>query len=425
MDEALLKIQRMDQKKVNKHQVIFVETQGRILDDLRSSLAGIYPEWHILLVADASAALELVLQRSVSVVLASFGSDMSGCEDFFRSIKDAAPEVIRTGLLPDPNQVTAEGTLEYAHECIASHCGVDQIEALITRGLSVWERTRENPRLAALMSDLHTLPTPPALYFDIRDELESPNGSARSVSLIIARDPAITAKLLKVANSGFYGTPRTISDLNEAIMLLGMEMVLALVLTAYLFDQLPLPGVNLDVLWMHSFAVASLAKEIAREEGGNRSMISTCGIAGLLHDIGQLIFLTNASESYYPMVRRSGGDERMLMQMEIEQYGVSHPELGAHILSLWGLPEKVVQAVAYHHGGNIADAPLPSKAVCIAEWLLQGHNLEEEQDLTGTCLEEHISAGSDPVQEWRKILDRLVEQNLIEKPHNPAEDLFG
>lgn len=391
-------------------------------------MAGAHPDWRILLLVDASAALELVAQRSVSIVLANFGQDRSGCEDFFRAIKDVSPEVIRMGLLPDKQQEVVESSLEYAHECIASHCDAEHVEAMITRGLHVWERTSKNPSLAALLSDLHTLPTPPALYFDIRDELESPTGSARSAARIIARDLAITAKLLKVANSGFYATPRTISDLYQTITLLGMDMVLALVLASHLFDQLPLPGMNLDVLWAHSIAVATLAKEIAIEEGGNRSMVSTCGIAGLLHDLGELIFLANSSESYFAMLRRSGGDERVLLQMEIEQFGVGHPELGALILSLWGLPEAVVQAIAYHHGGSgqsFVDAPLPSKAVCIAEWLLQTHNLGDEPDLTGTCLEGHLSLGSDSVDGWRQILDRLVEQNLIQQPHNPAVELFG
>lgn len=412
---------------MNKHQVIFVETQGQKLDSLKTSLVRAHPEWRILLVLDATAALELVAQRSVSIVLANFGCDRNGCEDFFRAIKSSAPEVIRMGLLPDQHKETVGNSLEYAHECIASHCDNEQLAAMIARGLSVWERTKKNPNLVALMSDLHTLPTPPALYFDIRDELESPTGSARSVAQIIARDPAITARLLKVANSGFYATPRSISDLYEAITLLGMDVVLALVLAAHLFDQLPPPGLNLDAMWVHSIAVATLAKAIAMEEGGNRLVASTSGIAGLLHDLGELIFLANTWESYYAMVRRSGGDEQLLLQMELEQFSVGHPELGAHILSLWGLPEEVVQAVAYHHGSSsksFQDVPLPSKAVYIAEWLLQAHNLEEALESTDTCLEDRLPGDWDSLQRWKKILERLVEQGLIQQPYNSTHDLF-
>jgi putative nucleotidyltransferase with HDIG domain len=413
---------------LNKQQVLFVETHGQILDGLRSRLAGAHPDWHILLVVDASAALELVRQRSISIVLANFGHDRSACEDFFRNIKDDAPEVIRMGLLDARYKETLGHSLEYVHECIASHCDPEQVEVVIGRGLSVWERTRKNPNLAALMSNLHTLPTPPALYLDIRDELDSPHSNAHSVAQIIARDPAITAKLLQVANSGFYATPRPISDLYETIILLGMDMVLVLVMSAHLFDQLPLPGLNLDFLWVHSIAVATLAKEIAIKEGGTRSTASACEIAGLLHDLGELIFFTNVPESYYAMVRRSGGDERVLLEMELEQFGVGHPELGAHILSLWGLPEDVVQAIAYHHGGNsqsFMDAPLPSKAVCIAESLLQSYNMEDELVLKRTCLEDYSSLDEEVFQGWKNILDRFIEQGLIHRPCDLANKLFG
>ncbi len=412
---------------MKKHQVIFVETQGRILEGLRTKLASAHPEWRILLSVDSAAALELILQRSVSIVLANFGDDRCGCEDFFRTIKNNTPEVIRMGLLHDIHKEALANSLEYAHECIAAHCDPKQFEAVISRGLSVWERTRKNPRLAALISDLHTLPTTPALYFDIRDELESPNGTAQSVAQIIARDPAIAAKLLKVANSGFYAMPRTISDLYETINLLGMDMVLAIVLSAHLYDQLPLPGLNLDVLWVHSIAVATLAKKIALEEGGDRAMASTCGIAGLLHDLGTLMFLANVPQSYYSMVRRSGGDERVLLEMELEQFGVGHPELGAHILSLWGLPEDVVQAVAYHHvedRQSFMDATLPIKAVCIAEWLLQVRNVGDEMVAEGNFFEDRSLIDEASVQRWKYILDSVVEQGLIHQPYNIADKLL-
>jgi putative nucleotidyltransferase with HDIG domain len=407
--------------------MLFVETQGQTLAGLRSSLNVSRPDWNILQVMDKDAALELVSQRSIGIVFANFGLDIAACEDFFRTLKDQVPEVIRMGLLPDRNKDTVIKSLAFAHECVATDCDSAGVEVVIDRGLSVWERTRKNPRLAALMADLHTLPTPPALYFDIREELESPNGSVHSVARIIAHDPAITAKLLKLANSGFYASPRSISDLHEAVSLLGMDMVLAVVLAAYLFDQLPLPGVNLDVLWKHSVAVASLAKEIACEAGGNRTVASTCGIAGLLHDLGQLIFLANAAQTYYGMVRRSGGNERMLLQMEVEEYGVGHPELAGHILSLWGLPDEVVEAIANHHGGNplpFDKTPIASRSVCIAEWLLQIHNLEDELNFTGSCLESH-PALAESIGDWQRILDRLVEQGLVQQPHNPADHLFS
>ena len=406
---------------------MFVETQGQVLNRVKTSLMGTHADWQILSMADAAAALDLITRRKVGIVLANFGMDNTGCEEFFRSLRKKAPEVIRIGLLPDQAKTNVAKSLEYAHECVAAHCDISQMEILIARSLYVWEKARRNPRLAELMSNLHTIPTPPAIYFEIRDALESPMGTAHSVAEIIAKDPAITAKLLKVANSGFYASPRTIADLDNAITLLGMDLVLALVLSAHLYNQLPIPGLKLDELWKHSIAVATLAKEIASHARGSRASISSCAISGLLHDLGQLVFLANMPDTYYSLIRNASGSETKLLEMELEEFGIGHPEVGALILSLWDLPEEVVQAIASHHTTDfhsISDASLTTKAVCVAENMLQGHNLQQGTELTDTEGQADILSMFDGLVQWKPLMDKLVEQGLIDPSRDPVETLI-
>ena len=401
---------------MDRQQVMFVETQGQVLNRLKSSLMGAHADWQILFMADASAALDLISRRKVGIVLANFGMDNAGCEEFFKSLRKKAPEVIRIGLMPDQAKTDVAKSLEYAHECIAAHCDRSQIKDLIARSFYVWEKARRNPRLAELMSNLHTIPTPPAIYFEIRDELESPRATAHSVAEIIAKDPAITAKLLKVANSGFYASPRTIVDLDDAISLLGMDLVLALVLSAHLYNQLPIPGLKLDELWKHSIAAATLAKEIASHAQGSRAIISSCAISGLLHDLGQLVFLANMPDTYYSLIRDARGNENKLLEMELEEFGIGHPEIGALILSLWDLPEEVVQAIANHHTKDfqfLSDASLTIKAVCVAESMLQGHNLQEGTELADTEGQADTLSMFDGLVQWKPLMEKLVEQGLI------------
>jgi putative nucleotidyltransferase with HDIG domain len=407
---------------------MFVETQGQVLNPLKASLLGTHADWQILFMADAAAALDLISQRKVGIVLANFGMDHAGCEEFFSSLRKMAPEVIRISLLPEQAKDNVAKSLEYAHECIAAHCDMSRMEIVIARSLNVWEKARRNPRLAELMSNLHTIPTPPALYFDIRDELESPRGTAHSVAEIIAKDPAITAKLLKVANSGFYASPRTIADLDDAITLLGMDLVLALVLSAHLYNQLPIPGLNLDELWKHSIAVATLAKEIASHEQGSRAIISRCAISGLLHDLGQLVFLANMPDTYYSLIRDARGNETKLLEMELEEFGIGHPEVGALILSLWDLPDEVVQAIANHHTQefhSLSDVSLTTKAVFVAESMLQGQNLQEGTALTHTEGQADTTSMFDGLAQWKPLMEKLVEQGLIHPTRDPVETLTG
>ena len=413
---------------MDRKQVMFVETQGQVLNRLKASLLGTRADWQILFIADAAAALDLVSQRKVGIVLASFGTDNAGCEEFFRRLRKKAPEVVRISLLPEQAKNNIAKSLEYAHECIAEHCDISQMEILIARSLDVWEKARRNPRLAELMSSLHTIPTPPALYFDIRDELESPRGTAHSVAQIIAKDPAITAKLLKVANSGFYASPRTIADLDDAITLLGMDLVLALVMSAHLYSQLPVPGLNLDELWKHSIAVATLAKEIATKAHGSRAIISRCAISGLLHDLGQLVFLANMPDTYFALIRDARGNETKLLEMEREAFGIGHPELGALILSMWDLPEEVVHAIANHHTKDFrsqSEESLTTRAVCVAERMLQDHSLNQSKESTDTQGQADSPSMFDGLTQWKPLMEKLVEQGLIHPPGDPVQILTG
>jgi putative nucleotidyltransferase with HDIG domain len=211
------------------------------------------------------------------------------------------------------------------------------------------------------------------LYFDLRDVLESPRGSAHRAAQLLACDPALAAKVLRVANSGFYGPPRRLADLHQAFVLLGADTVLGLVLAAHVFRQLPLPGVNLDALWSHSLMVAGLAKEIAQLHGNDAQLANTSAVAGLLHDIGVLVLLANLPAAYFGMVREARGDEAALLRMERQDFGVGHPELGGHMLSLWALPDEVVEAVATHHDAADGDARLPGTIVRLAESAFQAH----------------------------------------------------
>ena len=124
--------------------------------------------------------------------------------------------MLRFALLPDAAGVDGAMELESACQCFPEHCPANDIAVAIGRGIEVWLQCQDNARLTDLFTNLRNIPTPPRLYFEIRDELNSPSGDARSVAAIIGRDPAVSAKILKVANSGFYAVPRSVTDMRDA-----------------------------------------------------------------------------------------------------------------------------------------------------------------------------------------------------------------
>jgi HD-like signal output (HDOD) protein len=394
--------------------ILFVETEGTALQTLARTLSGTHDDWQIVRVAEPDAALELLSQRVFSVLIGSFGNEHAECDTFLRQVQVRTPAVIRFALSPEPIEDAAAPMLESACQCFPASCAATELLIALRRGIRVWQRCRDNTALTNLLSELRTLPTPPRLYFEIRDELDSATSDARSVAQILARDPALTAKLLKIANSGFYALPRGVTDIRDAVTFLGTDVVTSLVLATHVFDRMPAPGVNLDALWKHSLTASALARHVAAQEGGDRLTITTAGVAGLLHDIGQLVLLANAPDIYYPMLRCAGGDENTLLGMELDQFGTTHAELGSHVLSLWSLPEAVVEAVALHHDCTryaTETVAVTNKAVFVAEWFLQESALHDQSGARSTELEGCLDSPRGKIRDWREACAQLIAKS--------------
>jgi len=396
--------------------ILFVETEGDSLQTLMRSLADRHDDWHVVRVAEADAALELLSQRVFCVVMVNFGTKQGDCENFLRAVRSLAPAAIRFAQLPDTAGADGSIELESACQCFPAHCPPTEIAVAISRGIDVWLQCRDNARLTKLLADLDNIPTPPQLYFDIREELNSSSSDARSIAAIISTDPSISAKILKVANSGFYAVPRSVTEMRDAITFLGVDTVVTLVLAAHVFKRLPVPGVNLDALWQHSLTVSAMAQQIVIQEGGDRLSVNTAGVAGLLHDIGELILLANVPDIYYPMIRRFAGDEDARLALELEHFGVTHAQLGSYVLSLWSLPDAVVEAVALHHdvSRHAGDtASLTNKAVFAAERFLQEESSDcQETEFHDRELENCLGSTQEKIRHWREACVQRLAKTL-------------
>ncbi len=395
--------------------ILFVEMQGKALQRVMQDLTVRRPDWHMVRVTDQEATLRVLSQYRVGVVVAGCKIKRNQCERLFEMVKEHDATAIRIALVGNlGNDPVRE--MNYTHQFLLDSCSPKRVERTLEGALAVREMTENTPSLLKFAKDLKPLPTPPLLYFDVKEELESPKGSVQSIARLIARDPALTAKILRTANSGLYAMPRTIADLGMAIGLLGTDMVLALVLGAHLYSQLPIPGLDLDQIWLHSMAVSLLAKRIAEDESGDRQQASSAGVAGLLHDVGQLILLTQDARAYFSVLRRSHGNEGNLVAIEQEQFDLDHALLGGYLLALWGLPDDIVTAVSNHHLlklGTPQSLTVTSKAVFVAEWLLQEYNVHKEI-LTECTSQESLGIVnySDAVK-WWKYVEHMVEQGIL------------
>ena len=355
--------------------ILFVEDKEGSLRERIRDLEAEAPFYEILSCADPEIALDLLQHRTFQCVVAGFGANTERCSAFLRAARERVPEVIRFALLAAPgDDPMVPPEIEVANQTFSEEISTKELVPALNAAMEVAARSIRAPELNRLLSGFSQLPSAPALYFDLKELLDDPDSDNRQVAKLVSTDPVVCARILKLANSAFYGLPRTVSEIQEAVMYLGTGMISALVLTIHIYRQLPIPGFNIETFWKHSMTVSALARQTARQAGCPAREISAASTAGLLHDMGQLVFLSNLPERYFPLFRQAGNDEHQLVELEEEAFGVDHAELCAHLLSLWQLPDSVVEAVAGHHhpldigGGAVTSAP---EALRVAEWMMR------------------------------------------------------
>ena len=192
------------------------------------------------------------------------------------------------------------------------------------------------------------LPTIPTVLAKILQLVDSESSNGKELITIIERDQALTGKMLRLANSAFFGQSRRVATIPRAVVLLGFSTVRNLALGVKVWDALG-SGIarnRLEELWLHAVAVATATKAVAaRLRAADPDEAFT---AGLLHDVGRLVLAMRFRDEYWRSVGGAGEIEPVAA-METESLGIDHAEVGGWILEAWSLPPAIVEAVRLHH----------------------------------------------------------------------------
>lgn len=200
------------------------------------------------------------------------------------------------------------------------------------------------------INNVRLLPPAPRVVPELMKLLNQDNVDSSKVVKLISYDPALTANVMRICNSAYFGAATPTTDLQEAVTRLGFQKVYQLVAAATGAKLLGAaqPGYGLDQgeLWKHSVAVAVTAQLIARKLNDNENLAFT---AALLHDIGKII-LAHALEAIYPkLIKETEVNQQSLVDAEKKLMGVHHAEVGARLLERWKFPPNIVSAVWFHH----------------------------------------------------------------------------
>jgi putative nucleotidyltransferase with HDIG domain len=244
--------------------------------------------------------------------------------------------------------------------------------------------------LKRLIAKVDDLPTLPRTVLRITEMVNDPRASARDLARIITDDQVLTARLLKLVNSSFYGFPQRVSTVTGAIVLIGFDAIRNLLLTTSVFDLFPSRTSrdrrHQESLWDHSLGCAIGAKAIG--EVLRYEKLEELFVAGLLHDIGKIVAMTLLPEAFARITQRAIQDRLLIATAEAEVLGCTHADIGRLLAQRWNLPAKLITLIEHHHDPAAAGAwAVEASVVHVADILTRALGLGSGGDDTMPSLE--------------------------------------
>lgn len=328
--------------------LLFVDDDPMVLAGIRRSLHGMRGDWQMEFVSCASAALQTLERETYDAVVSDMRMPGTDGADLLEQIKQRYPDIVRMILSGQSSREAVYRSLEPAHQFLSKPCDPKELIARLSQAFAMRDLL-SNQSLKTIIAGMRSIPSLPTLYNELTTSLRSDSPSLKEIATIISKDVGMAAKILQLANSAFVGSSGRVSSLVQALSLIGTETVRTLVLSVHVFSQFDgntRVAACLPSIWDHSVMVSSLAQRIAHAEGASKTLAEESFTAGLLHDIGKVVLLAEVPSMYQEIFESSSGPTQLA---ERARLGCTHAEIGAYLMSIWGIPLPLVRAVAFHH----------------------------------------------------------------------------
>ncbi len=235
-------------------------------------------------------------------------------------------------------------------------------------------------QLNQLIRQTTELPSMPEVAFEVMRVADLADSSAITVAATLARDPSLSVRILRLANSAFYGMSREVTSISDAVVVLGMRTVKSLSLVAasfpWLHKALDGKGINPTLLWNHSLTTAYMVRGMASRKGMQDAELPFC--IALLHDIGTVVFAVWKENAFSNLVTRAEDEQRPLDAIERETYGFDHAEVGAELCDVWNLPKVYGSAIRYHHQPSLPETPDQlADLIHVADFMVRERGINE------------------------------------------------
>lgn len=389
--------------------ILFVDDDVQVLKGLQALLSPMEREWGLAFAESGPKALELMHQQAFDAVVTELRmAEMDGpC--LLEEVARLHPNTLRIAFSNPNERELLSRSVGLVHQALSKPFHLDDLIAMVGNAVRLGNQIVDE-EVKRVIGRIDYLPTVPHLYEELREALEGEEATVKVVGDIIRQDVGMTAKILNLVNSAFFGLRRSVESPQEAVAFLGTETIKVLVLAHGLFDQngsLGTESITLLDVWNHSLAVARGARALAAMEGLSRTLKAEAFMGGMLHDVGILVLAKNFPARFDRVVESSRAEKLSLHKAELKEFGLAHPEVGAYLLGLWGIQPAVLKAVSLHHKPSALRATSfnPVLAIHLADDLCGAsgqHDLFERSEMDEKAL---FTLGlRDHLPGWRKIL---------------------
>jgi putative nucleotidyltransferase with HDIG domain len=392
--------------------ILFVDDELRFLEALRVGLMPRTAEWTMTFVESGTRAIQHLEQSPQDVLVADVRMPGMDGAQLLRAVRERWPDTVRIVLSGGADLGDVVRLLPIAHQYLSKPFQAKRLEEVIERSLEL-KAILSKPELRALLGSTDRLPAQPRVFSRLQVAMANDKISAREVTRIIRADAMVTAKVLQIANSAFFGPARRVTSIEQAVIYLGFPAVRNLAMCAEVFAYRPksrsAAPLDLERLQQHANRVATVIHALTAESAWSDDAV----LAALLHDIGYWVLVQECPRELERALELAIADRIPMHEAEMRVFGASHAEVGAYLLGLWGLPYPVVEAVARHHtpeGARIGKFdPLAALAVAMA---LSGTDDSDVFLMTpprSTGVDESYLEGRDAPFTWSQAEERMID----------------
>lgn len=326
--------------------VLFVDDEPLVLRSLKRAVSAAGDRFESEFAEGGPQGLARLRQGGIDVVVSDMQMPQMDGAEFLTRVQEQYPEVVRIVLSGHADSRLAFRAVPVAHQFLTKPFEARKLVRVLERALD-FRKLIGNADLRRMVARDNRLPAAPRTYTALTRLLSRDDASMREIVALIETNPALAARVVQLASSGFFRVPRGVNTISGYLAYLGIDVIKSLVLSVELstaFDG-AIGGISVDAVERHSLAVGNLARRMVTR----RDRAEDAFIAGLLHDVGRLVLASRSPREYAQAMREAGPTGPRLCEAELSIFGATHAEVGGYLLGLWGLPLDIVDAVLCHH----------------------------------------------------------------------------